>query len=139
MKINEKIAVTLMLLATVGTIIGVFAIENYRRKRFFTVELISRSPLNGNWISRGKDGIWHPRKIYAPFGKEVRLYIRNIETVSHGFALPDFNLEPPINEIKAGEVAVVKFMADKKGTFPFFCTVWCSNEHLGMSGEFIVE
>lgn len=139
MKKNEIIAVILVFLVTVGTITGIFVIENYRRGRLYTVELIARSPLNGNWISRGKDGIWHPRKVYAPLGKEVRLYIRNIETVSHGFALPDFNLEPPINEIKAGEVVVVKFMADKKGAFPFFCTVWCSNEHLGMSGELIVE
>jgi len=90
-KNKERIAVTLMLLATVVTIVGVFGIESFRRKQFYTVELIARSPLNGNWTSRGKDGIWHPRKIYAPYGKEVKLYIRNIETVSHGFALPDFN------------------------------------------------
>jgi len=138
-KNKERIAVALMILATVVTIVSVFAIENFKRKQFYTVELIARSPLNGNWISRGKDGIWHPRKIYVPYGKEVKLYIRNIETVSHGFALPDFNLDPPINEIKAGEVVIVKFMADKKGAFPFFCTVWCSNEHMHMSGEIVVE
>src|SRR3989338_5958823 len=130
MKRNESIAIVLIFLATVGAVLGIFGFEKYRRSKFYTVELIARSPLNGNWISRGKDGIWHPRKIYAPYGKEAKLYIRNIETVSHGFAMPDFNLAPTIKEIKAGEVATVKFMADKKGTFPFFCTVWCSNEHM---------
>lgn len=139
MKKNELFAVVLMFLATIGTVIGIFAYEKSRTKGYYTIELVARSPLNGNWISRGKDGIWHPRKVYAPFGKEVRLYIRNIETVSHGFALPDFNIAPAINEIKAGEVKEVKFLADRKGTFPFFCTVWCSNEHLQMSGEIIVE
>ena len=127
-KINETLAVTLMLLATIGTIIGVFAIEKYRRSKLYTVELLARSPLNGNW---------YPRKFTVPVGKEVAIYIRNVETVSHGFALPDFNVEA--REIKAGEVEVVKFTPDKKGTFPFMCTVWCSNEHLHMSGEITVE
>lgn len=139
MKKNELAAVILFLLATVGTVLGILAFEKMRGAQFYNVELVARSPLNGNWISRGKDGIWHPRKIYALYGKEVRISIRNIETVSHGFALPDFNLDPPINEIKAGEVLVIKFMADKKGIFPFFCTVWCSEEHLQMSGDLIVE
>ena len=127
-KINETIAVTLMLLATVGTIIGVFVIEGARRKKFYTVELIARSPLNGNW---------YPKEFKVPLGKEVKIYIRNVETVSHGFSLPDFNVSA--REIKAGEVEVVKFTPDKRGTFPFFCTVWCSNEHLHMNGEITVE
>lgn len=138
-KINETIAVTLMILATVGTIIGVFTIENFRRAQSYTVELVARSPLNGNWLARVRGGEWQSRKFRVPFGQEVKLYIRNIETVSHGFALPDFTLEPQVNEIKAGEVIVTKFLADKKGVFPFFCTVWCSNEHLAMSGEMSVE
>lgn len=117
-----------MIAATVGTVLGIFAIEKYRRSKFYTVELIARSPLNGNW---------YPRKFNVPFGKEVKLYIRNIETVSHGFALPDFDISA--REIKAGEVSVVKFTPDKRGTFAFMCTVWCSNEHLQMNGELTVE
>lgn len=128
MKKNEIIAVSLMLLATVGTIFGIFAIEKFRRARFYTVGLIARAPGNGNW---------YPREINAPYGKKVKILIRNIETVSHGFALPDFNVA--VNEIKAGEVVTVEFLADKKGTFPFFCTVWCSDEHLHMTGEIIIK
>lgn len=128
MKRNEFIAVILIILSTLGTVLGVFAIEQYRRTKFYSLELLARSPNNGNW---------YPRKFSVPFGKEVRILIRNIETVSHGFALPDFNVAA--REIKAGEVVVVKFVADKKGTFPFMCTVWCSNEHLHMTGEMIVE
>lgn len=139
MKKNEKIALILMLLATAGTIIGIFAIETFRRKQLYTVELVSRSPLNGNWLAKSQGGGWQAKKFSVPFGKEVKLYIRNIETVSHGFSLPDFELHPHVNEIKAGEVIITKFKADKKGTFPFFCTVWCSNEHLHMSGEMTVE
>ena len=117
-----------MFFVTIGTVFGVFAIEKYRRSKLCVVELIARAPNNGNW---------YPRQLKAPFGKEVRILIRNIETVSHGFALPDFNIS--INEIKAGEVKVVKFTPDKKGVFPFMCTIWCSDEHLHMTGELIVE
>ncbi len=125
---NEKIAVILFILATVGAILGVFGIEKYRRSRFYTVELIARAPDNGSW---------YPKEIRVPLGEEVKILIRNIETVTHGFAIPDFNVAA--GEIKAGEVAVVKFTPDKRGTFPFMCTVWCSERHLEMKGEIIVE
>lgn len=127
MKRNEIIAIILVILSTVGTVLTVFSVERYRLKKFFTVELIARAPEHGNW---------YPQKITVPFGKEVKILIRNIETVTHGFALPDFNIA---TEINAGEVETVKFTPDKKGTFPFMCTVWCSERHLEMSGELIVE
>lgn len=132
MKKNEFIAVTLMILVTIGTLAAVFSYESYRRRtpEYFFVELIARSPNNGNW---------YPKEIKVPYGKKVRLHIRNIETVSHGFTLPDFELEPEINEIKAGEALEVTFTADKKGEFPFMCTVWCSEEHLRMNGRLLVE
>lgn len=128
MRRNEIIAIMLIILATVGTVFGIFAIEKYRRTKFYTLELIARSPNNGNW---------YPREFKVPYGREVKILIRNIETVSHGFALPDFGVA--VNEVKAGEIAQVKFLADRRGTFTFFCTVWCSDEHLQMSGEITVE
>ncbi len=127
-KTNEIIAVALIVLSTIGTVIGVFAVEKFRRGRIYTVELIARQPKYGNW---------YPKKFTVPYGKETRILIRNIETVSHGFAIPDLNVAA--KEIKAGEVVVVKFTPDKKGTFPFMCTVWCSDEHLHMTGEITVE
>lgn len=128
MKKNELAAVALIFLATIGTVLGILGFENFRKSRFYTVELIARAPDNGNW---------YPRKITVPFGKKVKILIRNIETVTHGFALPDFNVA--VKEIKAGEVVVVEFTPDKKGTFPFMCTVWCSDQHMNMTGEIVVE
>lgn len=126
---NELIAIILVFFSTVGTVLGIFGIENYRKKKFYTVELIARAPEHGNW---------YPRKVKIPYGqKEVKILIRNIETVTHGFAIPD--LDVAAREIKAGEVKVIKFIPDKKGTFTFMCTVWCSDEHLHMTGEIIVE
>lgn len=128
MKKNELFAILLVFLSTAGTLLGIFSFEKFRQSKFFTVQLIARAPEHGNW---------YPRKIIVPLGKEVKILIRNIETVSHGFALPDFDVA--VSEIKAGETVVVKFTPEKKGVFPFFCTVWCSDQHLHMSGELVVE
>ncbi|MCM8771025.1 MAG: cupredoxin domain-containing protein [Candidatus Omnitrophica bacterium] len=128
MRRNEFLAIVFVLLATVGTIFSVFAIEKFRIKKFYTVELIARVPEHGNW---------YPRKIKVAQGKEVKLLIRNIDTVTHGFAIPD--LQVSAGEIKAGEVKVVRFTPQKKGIFPFMCTVWCSDYHMEMRGELIVE
>lgn len=128
MKKNEIIAVTLMILVTVGTVLGILGIERYRSNKFFTVELTARAPENGNW---------YPRKIRAILGEEVRIRIRNIDTVTHGFAIPEFHIAA--GEIKGGQVKVVKFTPDKRGKFPFMCTIWCSDRHMEMKGELIVE
>lgn len=128
MKKNETLAVILVVLTTAGAAAGILGVEKYRRSKIYTITLLARSPRNGNW---------HPRQIHVPLGKEVKILIRNVETVSHGFALPAFSVG--VSEIKAGETASVRFVADKPGVFPFMCTVWCSNEHLEMTGEVIVE
>lgn len=127
MRKNETLTVALVLLATVGTVVGISSFEKYRKSTFFSVELIARAPEHGNW---------YPQKLKVPYGKEVKILIRNIETVTHGFAIPDLGVS---TEIKAGEVRVVKFTPDKKGAFPFMCTVWCSEHHMRMRGEIEVE
>ncbi len=128
MKRSELIAVVLIILASLGTILGVFGVEKFRRSRRFTAELTARAPENGNW---------YPRTLTVPVGKEVRLFIRNIETVTHGFAIPDLGVA--VEEIKAGNVKTVNFTPRKRGTYPFMCTVWCSDRHMQMRGKLVVE
>ncbi len=128
MKKNETIAVGLMIAATILTVIGIFAIEKFRLAKFYTLNLTARAPENGNW---------YPQEFTLPYGQKVNLRIRNIETVTHGFAIPD--LKVAVSEIKAGQVKSVQFTPDKKGTFPFMCTVWCSENHMQMRGKITVE
>ncbi len=125
---NELVAVILLVMSTVGVIIGLPVAEKMRRDRSFNVELLARAPENGNW---------YPRTIEVEMGQEVVLYIRNVETVSHGFALPEFNVGVP--EIKAGHVEIFRFTPDRRGTFPFMCTVWCSPRHMEMTGVLVVH
>ncbi len=128
MKRKEALAVVLMILSTVGVVVGVLGAEKYRRSTFYTYDLVARAPEHGNW---------YPRELRVKRGQEVRLLIRNIETVTHGFAIPELHIA--IREIKAGNVAVLEFTPEKRGTFQFLCTVWCSDRHMEMTGTLVVE
>ena len=55
----------------------------------------------------------------------------------HGFALPDFGVS--VGRLTNGESETVEFVADKTGSFSFFCTVVCGSGHSQMRGTLIVN
>ncbi len=122
---NELIAIVLLLAVSLGAGIAVFG-ANQIYLSSYDYEL---KALNG--------GHWSYSEMRVPVGKEVTILLRNTDVVSHGFVIPDFNVG--VQELKAGEVVEVKFTPDKKGEFPFLCSVWCSDRHLQMRGILIVE
>jgi len=76
-----------------------------------------------------------PNTIEVNLGDKVELHIESVD-VAHGFRLPDFGINEklePHNDIH------VDFIADKKGTFPFSCSVPCGSGHGGMQGQLIVR
>ncbi|KKP61604.1 MAG: cytochrome c oxidase subunit II [Candidatus Roizmanbacteria bacterium GW2011_GWC2_34_23] len=76
-----------------------------------------------------------PSTINVKQGDKVRLKIKSID-VAHGFSLLDFN----VNEnLEPGKEITVEFVADKKGEFTFFCSVFCGVGHIGMKGKLVVE
>src|SRR3989344_5066198 len=75
-----------------------------------------------------------PSTINVKQGDKVRLKIKSID-VTHGFSLPDFNVNENLEPEKE---VVVEFIADKKGEFSFFCSVFCGEGHSGMKGKLIV-
>ncbi len=76
-----------------------------------------------------------PNPIKVKFGERVRLKIKSID-VTHGFALPDFGINEVLNP---EQEVVVEFVANKRGTFDFFCSVQCGQGHAGMRGQLVVE
>ena len=68
-------------------------------------------------------------------GDKVRLKVKSID-VDHGLAIPEFGVNLIL---KPNELQTVEFVADKKGEFPFFCSVYCGVGHGGMRGKLIVE
>ena len=68
-----------------------------------------------------------PSTITVNEGDTVKLTINSID-VSHGFSISAFRVS---ERLEPNQVVNVEFVADKKGTFPFICTVFCGSGHGG--------
>lgn len=78
---------------------------------------------------------FNPGIVTVREGSKVKLNIKSID-VTHGFALPDFGVS---ENLAPGNTVTVEFTADKKGTFTFFCSVFCGSGHRDMKGTLVVE
>ena len=78
---------------------------------------------------------FEPDPIMVGLGERVRLVVTSID-VAHGLAISEFkvNLSVP-----AGKTENVEFIADKKGTFHTYCSVYCGQGHAQMKGNLIVK
>ncbi len=76
-----------------------------------------------------------PSTIEVNKGDRVKLHITS-EDVEHGFAISEFGVNA---NIPAGQSTDVEFVADKAGTFRFFCSVFCGAGHSDMTGQLIVR
>ncbi len=82
-----------------------------------------------------KQWAFEPSVIRVNQGDSVVLTIKSVD-VDHGFGLSAFNVKV---DLEPNETATVEFVADKKGTFTFFCSVFCGSGHGSMKGSLIVE
>ncbi len=80
-----------------------------------------------------------PETIEAEVGDEVIIHLTNLERAEdevHGFAMygqdVQLSLEP-------GKTATARFIVDKEGVFPYYCTEFCSALHLEMQGYLLVK
>lgn len=78
---------------------------------------------------------WTPNTITVNEGDTVVIHITS-KDVTHGFHLPAFNID---EQIVPGKTITVQFVADKKGTFPWACSVFCGAGHVGMTGALVVN
>ena len=71
-----------------------------------------------------------PSEINVKEGDRVRLIITSTD-VEHGISIPEFG----VNEIlPPGKEVTIEFTADKKGDYPFVCSVYCGSGHQHMRG-----
>jgi cytochrome c oxidase subunit 2 len=77
-----------------------------------------------------------PAVITVQQGDTVRITASSADVV-HGLALPDFNVNLRLEPGAQPQTAT--FVADKKGTFTFYCNVYCGAGHTDMKGQLIVE
>ena len=78
---------------------------------------------------------FEPSTITVKPGDKVKLKIISVD-VTHGFTLREFGINTVLSPSKTIEA---EFVADKSGTFTFFCSVPCGVGHTGMNGKLIVE
>jgi len=76
-----------------------------------------------------------PSSITVNEGDIVRITISSSD-VSHGFSIPQFGVS---KIIPAGGTVTVEFTADKKGSYKFFCIVFCGSGHGSMRGTLVVQ
>ncbi len=80
-----------------------------------------------------------PDFIEVNVGDNVTMHITNVELAhdaTHGFTMPgqDVNLS-----LEPGETVSVSFVSDTPGTYPYYCTEFCSALHLEMMGYLLVK
>jgi nitrous-oxide reductase len=82
---------------------------------------------------------FEPNKIEVNKGDTVTIHITNIEQTTdelHGFGLGEYNINVVIDP---GETKTIRFVADKPGVFPYYCTNFCSALHQEMQGYLLVN
>lgn len=78
---------------------------------------------------------FEPNPIVVKLGEKVRLVVTSTD-VAHGIAISEFNVKLPVS---AGKTESVEFIADKKGSFHAYCSVYCGSGHGHMHANFIVQ
>jgi len=80
-----------------------------------------------------------PDVVEVEEGDRVFFHLTNIDLdqdITHGFAINDYDLN---FEVQPGQTSTLEFVADKSGTFPIYCSNFCSALHQEMSGYLLVE
>lgn len=99
------------------------------------------SPLSGEI----KDGVreievtakkyeFSPDPIVVKFEEKVRLKITALDA-DHGFGIKKYKIN---RKLPKGKEQIVKFTANRAGTFTIKCTVFCGVGHMVMKGKLIV-
>jgi len=77
---------------------------------------------------------YSPNKLTLKKGVPVVLELTTADVLM-GFNAPDFDVRA---DIIPGQVARVRLMPDKIGTFAFLCDIFCGSGHESMSGTITV-
>ncbi len=76
-----------------------------------------------------------PNAITVNKGDTVRLIVTSTD-VTHGFSIDEYNVHETLSP---NNTVTVEFVADKEGTFRYYCSVFCGSGHSTMFGLLTVR
>lgn len=82
---------------------------------------------------------YFPENVEVNEGDNVTWHITSLERTmdaTHGFCIGGYNINL---SLEPGEAATFRFVANKAGVYPYYCTEFCSALHLEMAGYFRVK
>lgn len=134
-KKHVQTGVFIALVAIVGTII----LNLYDSKQAKPVSGSVSQPrviqlVTGEFDTTGADGKeievyrWDPGTIIVNKGEEVELQITGINGNSHPFVIEGLGIR---GEVVKGKTTIVRFKADKPGTYPIVCLTHTDMRHSG--------
>ena len=95
----------------------------------------AHSPQTLTFDVNGGSFYFKPNEIHVKLGDTVKINFKN-DGGFHDFKIDEFNVAT--KQIKTGETDTVTFVANKKGTFQYYCSVG-NHRANGMKGSLIVE
>lgn len=78
---------------------------------------------------------YEPDTITVNKGDKVRIIAESLDT-PHGFAIDEYGVNLYLDGLRS---KTAEFVADKTGTFTFYCNVPCGSGHENMQGKLIVR
>lgn len=124
---GELVALVLLVALIAAIVGGIAYLDHAYGQSGGDIAVIAQVPTKGGF---------EPDVVRVKLGETVRLRLTSRD-VTHGFYLPDFGVNA--GPISPGKYKTVEFVADKVGTFTFYCNVLCSKRHGAMNGTLIVE
>ena len=115
MEANRRTVLKMSAAFVAGAVVGAAALAQGER----VIQVVARK-----WV-------FLPREIRLKKGVPVVLEFVTADVVM-GFNAPDFKVRA---DIIPGQVARVRLVPDKTGTFVFLCDIFCGDGHEGMSGQ----
>ena len=144
--IKERIAALLVLLpmAAVTATLAWFGWSSDRalRSEHTVVFNLTGVGADGVWTTEPVNGLnywwkrFEPATLYVEEGDEVVLHLRSSD-VFHRFYFPAFSVGPV--GVEPGHTVTVRFTADRRGVFQYYCTSMCGGCHFYMRGWIVIS
>src|SRR3989338_4468891 len=139
---NNKIT-AIVIIAVLAT--GGFLLFKNKNVAPTEMEINDNMPVPGNEVEETEvmkefnvDAVpfsFSPSTMSVNKGDTVKITVKNVNG-THDFKIDEFNVST--RTLNTGETQTITFVADKAGTFEYYCSV-CNHRAMGMVGTLIVR